>query len=411
MKTILKSQLRLPKKLKKETFFLLNMMLCGFLLACEAAMTKSISTSFFVEAYDPSIFPYAWLCSLPLNLLVVIFYNRFIAKLGPNRMMNAGLIATALFNAMCSFKIGSSSILPFVLYVWKEVFVMFFFHSLWSVIHSSLNMSKAKILYGLFYGLGGIGSITGGFLCHRFAQMVGSDKLLLLTMPLYLLTSLVYSSAVKVQPALTTAQEISFSKENASFSHGAKLVKNSSVLISILVLVLCMQMSTTMGEFQFNLRVKEVYTSLDTRTAFLGQILGVINSVNILIQFFGSYILLRFFGLLSLHVLIPVVLFLNFIVLQFFPSFSLMCFNYGLLKSIDYSLFGIMTAMLYIPLSVEEKFQGKSFISILGYRGAKALVSFLALLPVHSVLAFTVLLFWIAFSYRFKKNFGFRYAT
>lgn len=411
MKTILKSQLRLPKISKKETFFLLNMMLCGFLLACEAAMTKSISTSFFVEAYDPSIFPYAWLCSLPLNLLVVIFYNQYIARLGPNRMMNVGLILTALFNSMCSFKIGENAILPFVLYVWKEVFVMFFFHSLWSVIHASVDMSRAKYLYGLFYGLGGLGSIAGGFLCHKLAQGLGSHQLLLLTVPLYVLTSFVYSIGVALQPGLKTSQEITFHKENASFSHGASLVKNSSVLISILVLVLCMQMSTTMGEFQFNLRVKEVYNSLDARTAFLGQILGVINSVNIFIQFFGSYILLRFFGLLSLHVLIPVVLFLNFIVLQFFPSFSLMCFNYGLLKSIDYSLFGIMTAMLYIPLSVEEKFQGKSFISILGYRGAKAVVSLLALIPIHSLLALVVFLFWMAFSYRFKKIFGFRYAT
>jgi ATP:ADP antiporter, AAA family len=426
MKTISKSKMhkalhKIHNKLSlKESLFLLNMMVCGFCLAAEAAITKSVSTSFFIDAYDTSLFPIAWLTSLPLNLLVVIFYNNYIAKLGPKRMMASALFATALFNIFCAFTIKGSQITPFALYIWKEVFVMFMFHNLWSVVHSTMNLNKAKYLYGIFFGLGGLGSVFGGYLSNQWAESLGSHNLLLITVPLYMLTLFVYQSGVRLQPFLNGSQKLNLKKENANFRYGLKLIKDSKILLFILILVICMQMTSTIIEFQFNIELKHVFASLDQRTAFLGKILALLNIVNVFLQFIGSFILVKFLGLLSLHLLIPIFLLSNLVIYFFFPSFGLMCVNYGAIKSIDYSLFGIVTAMLYIPLSVEEKFQGKSIISILGYRGAKALVSVLSLglamvsrqkiLSYLFFIAAGIFALWILSTYLLKKSFKERYA-
>jgi ATP/ADP translocase len=49
------------------------------------------------------------------------------------------------------------------------------------------------------------------------------------------------------------------------------------------------------------------------------------------------------------------------------------------IKAFDFSLFGVLKEMLYIPLKQEEKFQAKSIIDVFAYRSAKALASCLIL--------------------------------
>ncbi|MCH9621956.1 MAG: hypothetical protein S4CHLAM20_13870 [Chlamydiia bacterium] len=403
----------------KELLFILNLMICGFCLAADAAITKSVSTSFFLEAYDSSFFPLAWLISLPLNFLVVFFYNKHIAYFGPKKMMGKALYSTAIFNVLCAFLIKKSYILPFALYIWKEVFVMFMFHNLWSVIHSGVDLKRAKYLYGLFFGIGSLGSVFGGVVTFQFSQILGSHNLLLVTFPLYMITFYVYCKGVRLQPFLSSSQSINLKKENASIFYGIKLVKNSKILLFILILVVSMQMSSTLIEYQFNLQLKQVFDCLDLRTAFIGKILGYVNMINVFIQFVGSFILVRVIGLLSLHLLIPILLLNNLIVYLFIPSFNVMCLNYGMIKSLDYSLFGIIVGMLYTPLSIEEKFQGKSIISILGYRGAKSVISFLTLglaffnhQMIQSLLIYAgiiIFLIWIISSYSLKKNYQKQY--
>jgi len=51
-----------------------------------------------------------------------------------------------------------------------------------------------------------------------------------------------------------------------------------------------------------------------------------------------------------------------------------------MIKACDFSLFGVLKEMLYIPLSQEEKFQAKAIIDVFAYRSAKAVASCLILL-------------------------------
>jgi ATP/ADP translocase len=45
------------------------------------------------------------------------------------------------------------------------------------------------------------------------------------------------------------------------------------------------------------------------------------------------------------------------------------------LKSIDFSLLGVIREMLYVPLKLDEKFRAKAIIDVFAYRSAKAIVS------------------------------------
>ena len=51
-----------------------------------------------------------------------------------------------------------------------------------------------------------------------------------------------------------------------------------------------------------------------------------------------------------------------------------MC-SFVFVKSVDFSLFGILREMLYVPLKLDEKFRAKAVIDVFAYRTSKAAVS------------------------------------
>jgi len=48
-------------------------------------------------------------------------------------------------------------------------------------------------------------------------------------------------------------------------------------------------------------------------------------------------------------------------------------------KSLDFSVFGVVKEMLYIPLKPDEKFRAKAVIDVFAYRSSKAVASLLIL--------------------------------
>ena len=60
---------------------------------------------------------------------------------------------------------------------------MLMFQQLWSVIHSTISFGRAKYLYGLFFGMGALGAAIGSILPGYFAVKMGSESLLMATLP------------------------------------------------------------------------------------------------------------------------------------------------------------------------------------------------------------------------------------
>ena len=364
----------------KEKAFIFFMLICGFMICAEAAITKSVSTSFFIHAYGPESYPYAWMASLPLNFFIVYLYNKNIANYGCTAIMGVVLLFTILFNLFCYYFLQLIAPLPFLLYLWKEVFIMFMLHNLWSVIHSTITFEKATYLYGIFFGVGGLGSAAGSFAAGMYAVSIGSAALLLLTLPLYIMTFFCFKKGVSIRSQMKSQESISLTIERGNIKYGLNLIKGSTLLRFILFIVVAMQVSATLMEYQFGVFVKESFESLDLRTAYMGKILSVVNSINVLIQFFGGYILIKTVGVMGVHLMIPMTLFAGLCMSFLGNGLKFMTLNYGLIKCYDYSLFGIVTALLYLPLTIEEKFQAKSIIDIFAYRGSKAIVSLLLFL-------------------------------
>jgi AAA family ATP:ADP antiporter len=405
MFTALKEELKKYKGF--EFFFIILAMLSSFLITAEASITKPVAHSLFMEAFGVAFFPYVWIAVIPASFLVVTIYNMLVVKIGCFRMLFFTVLAGAIVNVTTASYVHDFQTWPFFFYIWKDIYIMLMFQQLWSVINSTVHLAKARYLYGLFFGFGGLGSMLASMIPGFLAMRVGTEKLLYFSLPFFLFLLLAYYFLMRARQRIDQVETIAFSQNRVSdFFEGISLIKNSSLLRFILLIVVAMQAASTLLDYQFNIFVSNFLTTTNERTAYFGWFFGLVNIMNVLLQVFGSFFLIELIGLKKCHMSIPVFLASSLLSFLFFPSFGLIAFTYGSIKALDYSIFGVVKEMLYIPLSIDQKFKAKAVIDVFLYRSAKAIASLAILvLPIFWIDYVTMAIFtiWItAVATRFR---------
>jgi len=392
-----------------EHLFIIGAMLCGFFISADYSIIRPVSNSLFITKYGTQFFPYAWMISIPLNLLLVGIYNKYLPKLGclKTYLVVAGSIVA--INYSCALLIKQLSFLIFFLYIWKEIYIMLMFQQLWSIIHSTVSLKHAKYLYGIFLGAGGVGSLLGSLLPGFFAVKVGSESLLYMTLPLYLCLTAAFVLTLKQSNQGHSLQLEEKIGAKEALLHGVKLMINSRTLTFIALCVLFMQLSATLIDYQFSTYLEQTILGKDLRTQYIGRVLGIGLGISVCMQFFGTYFLIQMLGIKRLHIGFPMSI-LSFL----FPGFAITTLVFILLKACDFSLFTIIKETLYVPLSSDEKFRAKAFIDVFLYRFAKVFASLIILslqvvltsylLPVLHSISIGVFISWVAIAiYLLKK--------
>jgi AAA family ATP:ADP antiporter len=373
-------------------------MVCNFLICAEYATIRPVSNSLFIHAYSSQFFPYAWLAVIPLNFLIVWLYNHFLPKWGCAKLFLATIIFVMGGNLFFALFIDKWLCLPFLFYIWKEVYILLLFQQLYSVIHETVKMDLAKLLYGFFFGIGGIGSLFGSLFPGLCAVQIGSQALLYLSLPFCLLLLSAYYFLIRYSAAKTIHADLP-KAASTGFVHGMNLIVSSKGLFFILAIVVLMQAATTIIDFQFNSYLERLYPDKDLRTEYIAKVFGVVHGFTIFFQFIGTYLLLEWIKLRGAHLFVPAVFLCNTAACLFFPGFGAMASAFITTKSFDFSIFNVIKEMLYIPLKADEKFRAKAVIDIFAYRSSKALASFLILaipyaLALSSILA-VLYLIWL----------------
>ena len=361
-----------------EKLSVLCAMVCSFCITSGYAITRPATSSIFIAKYTAGFLPYVWLIALPLNFIVVSLYNHFLPILGCFRFFLLTLVPTMgldLFSALFLVKFPFFSL---ILHIWKEIYVMLMFQQLWSIIHSKTKMSRAKYLYGFLFGIGGFGTLFGSLVPSLFATKVGSESILFFSLPIYLIYIIAYHFFLRKSDFLKSQkrdQKIGKLKTNAF--EGFSLIGTSRVLTFILLLVILMQVSSTLMDYQFSHFVQEKIPDKDLRTQFYGRFWGLIGTTKLFLQFIASFVLAQFLGLRVSHLLIPIIFFFNAIGYLIFPTLSMISYSFFIIKTFDHSIFNILKEMLYVPLKMDEKFKAKAVIDVFAYRSSKAVASVL----------------------------------
>jgi ATP/ADP translocase len=385
----------------KERIFVFFCMIVAFFIAGEYAITRPSSHALFLSTFTSSLIPWLWLATVPINFLAIYLYNKFLPVLGPLKMWMLVAGSVLFVNVTAATLLTTFPSFIFIQCIWKDIYILLMFKQLWSMIHCTIASSRAKYLYGIIFSCGTLGSCLCSSIPSLWATHIGSEKLFYFTLPCYLILMFAYRKAYQ-------KSTMSWQKEiiaHPSAQEGLATIAKNRYLAAILLLVIAMQVSAGFMEFRFNVFLESHILDKDLRTAYCGQLFGIMNILSILLQGVGSFLCVHFLGLRRTHFMIPLLLLSSAVCSWIMPNFALISFSYVFLKAIDFSLFSVGREMLYIPFGLDVKYRAKAVIDVFAYRSSKALVSLsilglqalagVYLLEVASYVAIAIFVAWI----------------
>ncbi|MCB9638281.1 MAG: hypothetical protein H6728_16890 [Myxococcales bacterium] len=353
--------------------------LLAFVLLGTYAIARPTSESLFLKEYTSKALPSVWLAVAFVALIVVALYNRYASWMPMLRLFGWVSLGSTLIVALLLWaqhlKIREAT---FALYVWKDVYVVVLVEIFWGYANQVFDLRKARWLYGLFCVMGSLGGLVANLGVGPLARSWGTTRAASLLVPLLFVMGLAVWGFEKLVGAEIPA---SARKEKPAWGDGVRIVLQSPYLWLVFLLILCAQIATNSMDYQYNRMLEQTYPQTDQRTAIVGQVYAVIDVVAIVFQFLTGPIL-RWFGVSATLLLIPATLLLALGAYLMTPTFGMIAFAKIFDKSMGYSLFRAAKEILYLPLSHDEKTQGKAIVDVFSYRAAKGFASILLMLLV-----------------------------
>lgn len=341
----------------------------AFLVMSSYGLARPASESLFLAAYSSHFLPWVWLAVAVAAGLAAGTFNRYALQLSLVRLFTfAILISVGLLVLLLTAQHAGLPGVPFLLYVWKDVYIMVLVEIFWSFANLVFSVSAARWLYGLFLLGGSCGSVTGNLCAGLLAKHWGTQAGLWLVVPVLVSAG----AATQLLARKLGAGYVPKPPQQAParLRDNWKLLRSSSYLTLLVALIATIQIVITLVDYQFNVVLEVAYPQMDTRTQIIGKVYASIEGFSIVLQFLSGPVL-RLIGVPATLIAIPCALATALGYFLVAPRFATMLVAKIASKSLDYSIFRAAKEILYIPLSYAEKTQGKAMIDILAYRAAK----------------------------------------
>jgi ATP:ADP antiporter, AAA family len=345
----------------------------GALLMSTYGVARPAAESLFIGQYGSGALPQVWLAVAAVSLVVVSLYNR-VAASGSLMRIYAWVAggSGALLGGLLLLRDVAPGPATWALYVWKDVYIIVLIEIFWTYANSVFDMKRARTTYGLFLAAGELGSIAGnrgvGWLATNTS--LGTVGGLWLVVPAL---AAVAVFAVLLAPRLPVPARAA---KTSDWLEGFRVLASSRFVLLMLLLIGTTQMVITLVDFEFNAVVEQAVPGTDARTDFIGKVYIAVNILSFAMMLASPWIL-RFAGVGGVLLAVPVILAGAVTGFAVAPVLLMMAAAKVASKAFDYSIFRTAKEMLYIPLGVREKTQGKALVDMLTYRFAKAGASLL----------------------------------
>lgn len=380
----------------------MSMHFFGYEFARSATMTllTSSRTGFKSNAALP--FALAFVC--PASLAMLSIYTKVLDVAGPRAALkstaifcSAGLSIFALVLRSLTLSTPASSpplpitkFLVVSLFVFREAYVQLMATQHWSFMGSVLDSSSGAKWFGPIAGASSISSAVAGYAIGPLVNRFGVYGLLVLT-SVSLLASLLFAEGAYTiaerhgfNPADQHKSSKSKSKGKPS-SHESLISKADSLFKRVPALkwlfietLICQGLSTVLN-VTFISKLRAVLPSDADRAAWMGKFYAYANMVSGFFQFGVIPLTIHHLKPAWVWTCLPLIM-ISFGVgqiLKFPPTLILTAGAFMTMKTIEYSVRGVVNELLYVPLDFESRYVGKEVIGMLGYRLGKSGTSLL----------------------------------
>ncbi|MDE0682146.1 MAG: Npt1/Npt2 family nucleotide transporter [Candidatus Poribacteria bacterium] len=330
---------------------------------------RSVSSSLFIDAYGAENLSRGMVAIPPSMIVMLYCYGRLLSRQGATRALAITSLFSAILILACyAALVRGMHFAAAVIYVFREAYIVIVIEQFWSFVNSVLTTEQAKRINGPFCAVASMGSFAGGKLVSRWAEVLGSETLLLFTAASLVPTAVFGVIAYRFGGEPKPSEE----EADGKLGHlGIGTLFRSRYLLFIGVLILSTQVVSTVLDLRFNGLAETGIPDKDMRTAFFGDVYGNLGLIAGILQLVVVPLALRFVALRIIHVSVPVVHLVSSLVLTISPSLRSGTAAYMIFKALDYSIFRAAKELFYMPLSYDSRYRAKQINDSFGYRFAK----------------------------------------
>jgi ATP:ADP antiporter, AAA family len=310
-------------------------------------------------------------------------------------------------------------------FIWASVFNLFIVSVFWSFMADIFSNTQAKRLFGVIAAGGTTGALVGPALTAMLVLPLGPTNLLLLSaafmgwavlcihrLVAWQRSSLSKSSKEDDNAEKTKTGDPDDTPVGGGVLAGVRLVFQSPYLIGICLLMLAVYHSGHFLYFQQAYIIREHFDDPSQRTALFAAMDFSVNGLTLVTQVFLTSRIVRRFGLGWTLAMVPLLLVAGFMALGLLSSLWVIVAVQVLRRAGNYAIMRPGREMLYVVLTMKEKYKAKNFIDTVIYRGGDAVSAWVyaGMLAIGlsaatiSIAAVPIACIWAWISYRLGKR-------
>ncbi len=340
---------------------------------------KTIREPLLLTESSAEMKSYAYAATATLLLLIVPLYGWLFRRSGKQQLTRI-VTGFFVFNLLAFYAAGRAGLdIGFAYYVWVGIFSVMITAQFWAFAADSYNTRSGQRLFPLIM----IGATLGGLLAPSLSGtlfpsigpwylMLAATLLLASTLPF------VRWGRAAVPPGSRSLESVEDERAHGGLFGGISLVLGDRYLLLLALLILLLNWVNTTGEY---ILAEMVVRNADARLAnstgllkadliagFYGDYFFIVNLMTLLIQIFFVAKIIHRIGVAGAVLVLPLVTLAGYGVVAFFPIFTIVSMVKVFENSTDYSLMNTSRHALYLPLSVAQKYEGKTTIEAFFWR-------------------------------------------
>ena len=260
-------------------------------------------------------------------------------------------------------------------FIWVSVFNIFLISVFWSFMADIYSRKQAKRLYGVIAAGGSFGAAAGPAVTAAFVTTLGNETLLLISVAGFLIVvGLVIALEKEKAKFLASGEDVqrttldhSLNKSANPFAGFSQVLK-SPYLMMFAAFILLLTWVSTILYFQQAAMIEAASDSANVRTRIFASVDLVVNSLAILIQFFGTGRLVNKFGVTAALVLVPGIMLLAFMAMAVSPVLIVVLGVQVVRRVGEYAVAKPGREMLFTIVDQESKYKAKNVLDTVVYR-------------------------------------------
>ena len=349
----------------------------AFLILVAYYILKTLREPLLLEDASAEMKSYAYATIAALLLFIIPLYGVVFRR---TRRTQLTRLVTAFFmlNLAVFYLLGRAGMnIGFAYFVWVGIVALMLTAQFWAFAADTFNVKSGQRLFPVIMAGATLGGLLGPRITGALYDRVGPWNLMLIV-GLLLAATLpmvnICRTAVPDGSRAVAAEQ----KHEPHFMGGLALVVRDHYLLLLAVLILLLNWVNTTGEYilaEYVIRYADQRIAADPGLS-KGELIAVfysrfyfsVNALTLIMQVLLVARIFSWVGVRGAIVVLPVLAMIAYGLIAFVPIFALIQIAKILENSTDYSIMNTARHALYLPLSEDQKYEGKAAIETFFWR-------------------------------------------